>query len=320
MSYYGRRYSKYDLLFSIIALIAFGLYHLWTLHPVLFSVIAFIAIPLCILGGNWLIDLDYKSSIKNVRISHVKGQNTIANAHCTIKYEPDKKIIVMENIARQNQKRMFTLQKKEGYKKINKGWSEVCRVFDDYTTFQSLLLLLDVPERLVIYLESKPKSQEPQPRQVNIDNSNIGPKFVEMGAVVPDKFGNNPETHNKNKDTDNVIYLNSIKKAKPVVEQKQDEPDFVEMNDVLSSTSKKIDVNNVEASELSILPGINIVQAKKLIEYRNTNGLFKSVEDFISVANVKPHFASQIKSMIVANTPQTNNIDEDNNEGRIIDF
>lgn len=318
MAYYRRRYTKYDFYFSIIAIIVFAIYHFWSTHPVIFSLIAFVGIPLCVFGGNWLINMDYKSSIKNVRVSYVKGQNTIANVHCTIKYEPDKKIIVMENVARQNQKRMFTLQKKEGYKKINKGWSEICRVFDDYTTFQSLLLLLDVPERLVIYLESKAKPEGPQTRQVNIDNSNIGPRFVEMGAIVPDRFGNNPGTYNKNED--NVIHLGSIEKAKPVVERKQDEPEFVEMNDVLSSTSKKIDVNNVEASELSILPGINIVQAKKLVEYRNANGLFKSVEDFISVANVKPHFVSKIKSMIVANTSQVNDIDDDNYEGRIIDF
>ena len=319
MSYYGRRYSKYDFYVGLAAFIVVAMVKFWTYYPELCTIVALVIIPLTIFGGNWLIDRDNKNSIKNVNISLVKGQNTVGNAHCTVKFVPDDRLIVMENIARNNQKQMFTLLKKDGYK-VNKLWSEVCRLFDDYSNLRTLSLLLDVPNSQIITLESKTKPAEPQvhSRQINIDNSNIGPKFVEMGAIVPDRFGRGGETPNKG--GQDFVNLDNINKAKPVNERKQQEPEFVEMKDAFATTSTKIDVNSVEAPELSVLPGINIVQAKKLVEHRNANGLFKSVEEFIAVANVKPHFVSKIKSMIVANAVNNNGNDDDNYEGRIVDF
>ncbi|MCM1339523.1 MAG: helix-hairpin-helix domain-containing protein [Muribaculaceae bacterium] len=322
-SYYGRR-SKYDLPIALGVFFIVSVLKFWALHPKLFTFIALVGIPLCIFGGNWLIEWDYKRSIKNVRLSFRKSKDTIANAHCTVKFVPDSKLIVMENIARDNRKRMMTLTKKDKFK-VNKLWSETCRTFDDFSNFQTLMLLLDAPEDVVVYLESKtkpePTAQQKKssaPKQININNSNIGPKLMEMGAIVPDRFGDN--SNYKNQTESNFIDIDNINKAQPTIKRQESENELVDMGSALHPNGNKIDVNNVQAAELSLLPGINIVLAKKLIEHRNINGNFKSVEEFLEVANLKPHFISKIKSMIIAGTGQDSNDNNDNYEGRIVDF
>ena len=57
-----------------------------------------------------------------------------------------------------------------------------------------------------------------------------------------------------------------------------------------------------------------------LVEFGDTNGLFKSEEDFFKVANVKEHFIPKIKAMIKFGNKPTPKNDDDNDEGRIIDF
>jgi DNA uptake protein ComE-like DNA-binding protein len=78
----------------------------------------------------------------------------------------------------------------------------------------------------------------------------------------------------------------------------------------------------VSATELSVLPGINIVKAKKIIEYRDTNGYFQSVDDFLKAAEVKDYFAKKIKTLIDISVPSVNENIEDNDDGggRIVDF
>lgn len=60
------------------------------------------------------------------------------------------------------------------------------------------------------------------------------------------------------------------------------------------------DVNNCSEAELTALPGISIITAKKIIKYRETERSFKSVEDFLEVMNIKPHFAKQLRKLICA--------------------
>ncbi|MBD5403361.1 helix-hairpin-helix domain-containing protein [bacterium] len=91
------------------------------------------------------------------------------------------------------------------------------------------------------------------------------------------------------------------------------------MSEALDVGPNKIDINTADAAAISILPGINIVGAKKIVEYRDLNGLFKNVDDFIKVSGVKEHFIEKIKTMVFAGKPEVKqNNDED--YGRIVDF
>ena len=60
-----------------------------------------------------------------------------------------------------------------------------------------------------------------------------------------------------------------------------------------------ININEATEAELTALPGISIVLAKKIIHHRDYKGDFKSFEEFIKIFNIKPHFAKQLKEMII---------------------
>lgn len=57
---------------------------------------------------------------------------------------------------------------------------------------------------------------------------------------------------------------------------------------------EKIDINHCTQSELMALPGIGIAQAKRAMEHRQTQGGFQSVDEFVELLQIKPHFAVQI--------------------------
>ncbi len=61
-----------------------------------------------------------------------------------------------------------------------------------------------------------------------------------------------------------------------------------------------LDVNSCSEAELIALPGITIIIAKKIVKHREEKGYFDSVEDFLKVTDLKPHFATQIEKLITA--------------------
>lgn len=75
------------------------------------------------------------------------------------------------------------------------------------------------------------------------------------------------------------------------VENKKSRP----VNEML----KKININEATEAELTALPGVNIVMAKKAIKQRDYKGEYKSVNEFITFLKIKPHFQEQLKDIIV---------------------
>jgi len=62
--------------------------------------------------------------------------------------------------------------------------------------------------------------------------------------------------------------------------------------------SNKISINNASAEELMKLPGIGESKANSIIEYRNKNGRFYSLEDLINVSGISKNILEQIKEFI----------------------
>lgn len=68
---------------------------------------------------------------------------------------------------------------------------------------------------------------------------------------------------------------------------------------------EKLDINNCTEVELTELPGINIVMAKKAIKKREAIGGFKTIDDFIIYLRIKPHIEFQLRKQICVNKMNT---------------
>ena len=59
-----------------------------------------------------------------------------------------------------------------------------------------------------------------------------------------------------------------------------------------------IDINTASSFELETLPGIGPTTAQKIIDYREANGPFFSIEDIINVSGIGPGTYERIKDLI----------------------
>lgn len=267
---------------------------------------------------NIFMDSLYKGSINLVSKRFVFNQNTIRNEHCTVKYTPDVKIVVMENISnRKKETRTFTI-KKEDRVNVNKCWNEVCKIFDSFINIDSLASFLSYYTQINIITIPSTVEKTTNKNDIKIDATNVGPKFVEMDAIQPDTYSKGLE-HQRAFD-EKFVNIDNINHAQKSKEREETAPVFIDMSEALDKGPNKIDINNDGADEIAILPGINIVMAKKIVEYRAANGLFKNADDFIKIANVKEHFIPKIKSMIIVGKPKKIDNGGDDDQGRVVDI
>lgn len=59
-----------------------------------------------------------------------------------------------------------------------------------------------------------------------------------------------------------------------------------------------ININTASVEELDSLPGIGPTIAQRIIDYRDENGLFQTIEDIMNVSGVGPSTFDQIKDLI----------------------
>jgi len=59
-----------------------------------------------------------------------------------------------------------------------------------------------------------------------------------------------------------------------------------------------ININSANVNQLMELPGIGIVTAQAIIDYRSKNGLFKSIDEIQKVSGIGPATYEQIKDLI----------------------
>lgn len=227
----------------------------------------------------------------NVPSEFVKDKNTLGNVHCVAKYFPTQhKIVVMDHPDSKikTELRSFDVSR-ENVADVEKVWQDICSVFDQYTFFDTLFSYIDknsgVLKLKFIYRTQRPK------REINneVEDYNMPPPepVYNAEALVLSEYG------------DPLINIDNLdKKDNLNSKQIEDYDEFVEMDDILKPEDGKIDVNIANTEKLATLPGINIVKAKKIVEYRDKNGFFKTKDDFCKIADVKDHFIEQIKDMI----------------------
>ena len=101
-------------------------------------------------------------------------------------------------------------------------------------------------------------------------------------TVVEDSVTTMPKAINKTKTGNELVEANSIKS-------------------IHLENKPKLDINNTSEIELTELPGISIVMAKKIIKKREEIGGFKNLDDFFLFLKLKPHMQTQLKDLICVN-------------------
>ena len=82
-----------------------------------------------------------------------------------------------------------------------------------------------------------------------------------------------------------------------VITSDENKPEEVPNSDNESETSK-ININTASKETFTSLSGISDAKAQKIIDYRNENGLFKSIEDLKNVSGISEKLFEQIKEFI----------------------
>ena len=70
------------------------------------------------------------------------------------------------------------------------------------------------------------------------------------------------------------------------------------IDDDEKASTELININKASTNELQKLPGIGASTADKIIEYRNTNGKFKKIEDLKNVSGIGDTKFNSIKNLI----------------------
>lgn len=66
-----------------------------------------------------------------------------------------------------------------------------------------------------------------------------------------------------------------------------------------NSDDKTVNINTASVEELTTLPGIGESRAKDIIAYRDSNGLFATIEDIMNVSGIKESAFNRIKDYII---------------------
>lgn len=97
-----------------------------------------------------------------------------------------------------------------------------------------------------------------------------------------------------------VIYISTKSELKEKQNNTSNIPSNTSENKVdnICVNPNKVNINSATVDELTTLNGIGEAKAIKIIDYRNTNGLFKSIEDIKNVSGIGEAFYEKIKDNI----------------------
>ena len=72
---------------------------------------------------------------------------------------------------------------------------------------------------------------------------------------------------------------------------------------VPDTVSSIVNVNTASEAEIEALPLINVVDAKKIIAYRNEHGSFKNLDEFFDSFTAKPHVIVKLQDKLTVDGP-----------------
>lgn len=90
------------------------------------------------------------------------------------------------------------------------------------------------------------------------------------------------------------VYANGEEETVESVSEPEENPGTGE----IISDTQMVNINTADAKELMTLPGIGKVRAAAIIEYRQKEGNFETIEDIMKVKGIKTGIFSKINSLI----------------------
>lgn len=89
-------------------------------------------------------------------------------------------------------------------------------------------------------------------------------------------------------------------------------------NNVNAGNTQLININEASAQQLSKMPGINIVTAKKIVKRINLKGDYETLDQMFNEMKIKGVFTSQLNNYLCAK-PVVKEQKQENNNNRVID-
>ena len=71
-----------------------------------------------------------------------------------------------------------------------------------------------------------------------------------------------------------------------------------------SSSEGALDINSATEEQLSSLPGLTIIDARRAITYRDENGGFKTTDEFFTAISAKPHIMVRVEPLVTVSEVQ----------------
>lgn len=120
--------------------------------------------------------------------------------------------------------------------------------------------------------------------------------YPEIGEKTRNKYYNAVTS-----DYQKSVQNNTIRKVISMSKNETDKTDYRSGESQLEN-NHQTDINICNRDKLIMLPGITLPIAQKIIDRRNAEGDFTSVDEFLDFVMVKPHFAVQLREVITVST------------------
>ena len=168
------------------------------------------------------------------------------------------------------------------------------------------------------YIYVEVKGAVNSPGVYKLDNDNIINDVISLaGGFKKDAYTNNINLSTHVKD-EMLIYVYTKSEYKKIEDNKQVESNNIIMQKEIINTcinngesiiitgeditvvnsNDLVNINTASKEELTSLNGIGDAKANAIIEYRNTNGLFSSIEDLLKVSGISQSLYVKIKAYI----------------------